>query len=151
MANPITNVGKTTIKATGGFLTFITNYYVFIIIAVIFFPMNIANFIILFVVNAIITLANIVLFLAYLLIWIIMSIVVVLINVIISIFNNFSITIPIPAVPDPTINFPDLPTLGYPTFPTLGVIPYMALSDVSIFPNKVLLFYILDLLGISWP
>jgi len=134
-------------------LTIITNPYFWIIIGVIFFPLNLLNYLILFVVNGLILLGNVIIFVAFLIVYLIIGLVVILLNVIINIFNGLSFTIPMPSpFDDITINLPNLPLLGMPSFPAFGVIPYVDIEDVRVFEtNKILLLWIFELIGVSFP
>lgn len=139
-------------KAGSGFLTVFTNPYVWIVIGILFFPMNIFNYFILYVGNFFILVGNIFLFGFHLLLYGLLNFIGEGINsFIIEPFNNFSITIPIPGLPDPTVNFPDLPLIPTISFPSFGHINYYDISKASFFPSKLLLFWIFDLIGISLP
>lgn len=138
-----------TAKGSSTFLTIFTNPYVWIIIGIMFLPLDILNYIILMVVNFIITLGNLLIFIFQIIIYGILNIAGALINVPIEWFNDLTIHIP---VIDVDISLPDLPTIPSIDFPAWGAIPICGIEDVRIFKTgTILILYILELVGIDFP
>lgn len=148
----IANTGKLAVSGTSTTLGILTNPFVWVFIIILFFPLNLINYIVLYVVNGVVMFANLIIFVAMALIVLIVNVGVFLINIIISIFNDFSISIPIPGIEDPEINFPNLPLFGSIPFPTFGMIPYYEIEEVRIFTKStILILWILELIGIDFP
>jgi hypothetical protein len=149
----ITDSAKIATSATGTAFTILTNPFFWIILGILFFPLDIINYAILVIVNTIILVANILLFAIQLLIFAIFAVGVMLINVVIGLVNSISFTIPLPdPFDDIEINLPDLPFLSMPSFPSFGVIPYSGIDDVRLFDSGgILLLKILDFFNISFP
>jgi len=134
-------------KLSGVLLTLFTNPLFWVIVIVPFFPLNLLNYFILFVVNLIIVLANILIFAVQILLYGIINLIGALVNIPLAWFNNLSINIPgIGSIPLP--NLPLIPSIAYPPF---GAVPPYTISDVDFFPKKTLLMWIFEQFGISMP
>lgn len=145
----VQNTAKLTTSGSGAFFTIITNPFFILAVGILFFPLDIVNYIVLLIVNFFIALANLLIFLVMIILWGLLNSVSVLINIPINIFNDFSITIP---VIDVEIDFPNLPTIPTIGFPTFIVIPFRGVEDVRIFEaNSILILMILEFFGISFP
>jgi len=158
MADTVTKLAKNvkstatlTVKGGSTFLTVITNPWFWVFIGLLFFPLNIFNYIVLFIVNGLIMIGNIFIFIAQLIIFLILNGIIIFINFLIDMVNaiKFSIHIPWPVDEDIDFGFPDMPHLSYLTFPSFGIIPYLDINQTTILPNKVLLLWFFELMGIS--
>lgn len=152
----VKNVQDTARVATAGtglLFTVLTNPFFWITIGILFFPLDIVNYIILAFVNIVILLANILLFLIQILIFMILGLGVALINGLIGLINALSFTIPLPSPFSPiTINLPNLPLFTFPSFPSFPMIPFRVIDDVRIFDSGgILLLKILEFFNISFP
>jgi hypothetical protein len=152
IAKNISQTASISFKVGSQLLTLLTNPYFWIAVIIPFFPLNLLNYFILFVVNFVIVIANIVLYILQLFLWMILAIGVGLINILVGLFNNISFTVPLPApIPDVTISLPNIPTFPTPPFPTFGTIAYYGISQVDFFPAKTFLMWIFELIGIGLP
>jgi hypothetical protein len=152
----VDNIRKTFKLTTGTastLFTIFTNPFVWIIIIVIFLPLDVINYIILFIVNGFIMFANVIIYIGMLLVYAIVNLIIAGLNVLIAMINSISFTIPLPEpFDDIDIEFPDLGTIGFLDFPDFGVIPYYDVEDVRIFSGgTILLIWILEQFGLSFP
>ena len=136
-------------KLLSMFVSIITNPFFWIAIIIIFFPLIIANYVIMFVGNVIIIIANIIVFGLQALIFGILYAIVSLINGLVGVVQGWKIKIPVINVD--LYPFGSFPTFPVPTFPSFGIIPYLTISQTSLFPNKVLFMWIFELFGWSFP
>lgn len=131
-------------------LTLFTNPLFWIAIIIPFFPLNLLNYFILFIVNLVIVLANVLIFAVQMLLYGAINLIGALVNIPINWFNDLSISIPFPG-DDIEISLPNLPTIPSIPFPPFGTIPPYDIGDVEFFPKKTLLMWIFEAFGISLP
>jgi hypothetical protein len=143
----IANTGKLAVSGTSTILGIITNPFFWILLGILFFPLDILNYLALAVVNIIILFVNLVAYIFMIIIFAIINLAGSVVNLMIDWFNDLSIE-----VGGIDIGLPNLPNIPTLTFPTFGIVPYRDIEDVRIFEeSKILILYILELLGISFP
>ena len=147
----IANTGKLAVSGTSTALAILTNPFVWIFVIGLFFPLDMLNYLILFVVNFTIVMGNVLIFVAQIILYSIINLAGMLINIPIQWFNDLSITIPFPG-DDIELSLPNLPLIPSVAYPPFGAIPTYSIEDVRIFePGTCLILYILDLLGVNYP